>query len=115
MFPWDLQRWCAMIATPRELLDTSIAQLQLLMAFLGDQLGESARESRSSDTPDIRDCQKIFASLELMLAELRAARPKSAGVRSAPVTAGEGRSSSGTNRSARSGPAGGFRESPGSV
>jgi len=52
-----------MIVTPRELLDTSIAQLEILTAFLGDQLANRAVEARSSDTPEIRACRQILVSL----------------------------------------------------
>ncbi len=63
-----------MITTPRELLDTSIAQLQMLAAFLGDQLGERADGSESSDTPEIRACQEILVSLGALILKLQTER-----------------------------------------
>ena len=63
-----------MIATPRELLDTSIAQLQTLAAFLGDQLGESADDSDSSALAEIRACQEILSSLGALIVKLQTER-----------------------------------------
>lgn len=64
-----------MITTPRELLDTSIAQLQVLAAFLGDQLGESADASKTTATPEIRACQEIQASLMALIVRLQTVSP----------------------------------------
>jgi hypothetical protein len=61
-----------MIATPRELLDTSIAQLQMLTAFLGDQLADRAVEPTASDTPEIRACREILVSLAALVVKARA-------------------------------------------
>ena len=61
-----------MIATPRELLDTSIAQLQMLTAFLGDQLADSAVESKASDTPEILACREILVSLGALIVKVQA-------------------------------------------
>ena len=61
-----------MIATPRELLDTSIAQLQTLTAFLGDQLGGRAVESKSSATAEILACQEILVSLGALIVKAQA-------------------------------------------
>jgi len=61
-----------MIATPRELLDTSIAQLQTLTAFLGDQLGENAVALDA--TAEIRACQEILVSLGALILKVQAAR-----------------------------------------
>jgi len=63
-----------MTATPRELLDTSIAQLQTLTAFLGDQLTASARQSGSPATPEIRACEEILVSLGALILKVQAAR-----------------------------------------
>jgi len=63
-----------MITTPRELLDTSIAQLQMLTAFLSDQLGESADESQSSATAEIRACEEILVSLGALIVKVQTAR-----------------------------------------
>jgi hypothetical protein len=61
-----------MIATPRELLDTAIAQLQMLTAFLGDQLADSAVESKASDTPEIRACREILVSVGALIVKVQA-------------------------------------------
>jgi len=72
-----------MIATPRELLDTSIAQLQTLRAFLGDQLGGNAVEPQPSATPEILACQEILVSLGALILKVQATRRmRSAGLRS---------------------------------
>ena len=69
--------------TPRELLDTSIAQLQMLAAFLSDQLGESADESASSAAAEIRACEEIVVSLGALIVKVRTARRgRSGGFRS---------------------------------
>lgn len=65
-----------MTATPRELLDTSIAQLQTLTAFLGDQLSANARQSESPATPDIRACEEILVSLGALILKVQAARDR---------------------------------------
>ena len=62
-----------MIATPRELLDTSIAQLETLTAFLGDQLGGRAVESKSSATAEILACQEILVALGALIVKVQAA------------------------------------------
>jgi len=51
-----------MTITPQELLDTSIAQLQTLVAFLDDQL--SCTESPAVET---RACAAIARSLYLLI------------------------------------------------
>ena len=62
-----------MIATPRELLDTSIAQLQLLTAFLGDQLADRAVETKKgSGAPEIRACREILVSLGALIVKVQA-------------------------------------------
>jgi len=58
--------------TPGELLDTSIAQLRALVAFLGDQLGDSARAERA--TSEARACNEIRLSLSVLILKLQAAR-----------------------------------------
>jgi len=49
-----------MMITPAELLDTSIAQLETLAAFLGDQLGDRSARAASS-TSETRACEEICA------------------------------------------------------
>jgi hypothetical protein len=68
-----------MITTPRELLDTSIAQLQMLTAFLSDQLGESVDESKSSATAEIRACEEILVSLGALIVKVQTARRRRSG------------------------------------
>jgi hypothetical protein len=59
--------------TPGELLDTSIAQLQTLVAFLGDQLGD--RNGRPEPaTLEARACEEILLSLSVLIPKLEAAR-----------------------------------------
>ena len=50
----------AMMITHRELLETSIAQLQTLAAFLNDQLSESADGPAERETDA---CQQILRAL----------------------------------------------------
>lgn len=72
-----------MITTPRELLDTSIAQLQMLAAFLSDQLGESADDSAPTATAEIRACEEILVSLGALIVKVQTARRgRSGGFRS---------------------------------
>jgi hypothetical protein len=61
-----------MSATPRELLDTAIAQLQMLTAFLGDQLADRAVESRSSDAAEMLACREILVSLGALIMKVQA-------------------------------------------
>jgi hypothetical protein len=63
-----------MNTTPRELLETSIAQLQMLTAFLGDQLGARADEAARSATPEMRACHEILVSLGALILKLQTAR-----------------------------------------
>lgn len=60
-----------MTATPRELLDTSIAQLQTLSAFLGDQLGVVT--ARAESAAEIRACEEILVSLGALILKVQAA------------------------------------------
>jgi hypothetical protein len=62
-----------MMITPGDLLDTSIAQLQTLTAFLGDQLGDSS-DRPESGTAETRACQDILLSLSVLIVRLQAAR-----------------------------------------
>jgi hypothetical protein len=61
-----------MTITPLELLDTSIAQLQTLVAFLDDQLGWT-----ESATLETRACKEIARSLCLLIRTHRAPRCES--------------------------------------
>lgn len=79
-----------MMATPPELLDTSIAQLQTLIAFLGDQLAERAVEAKSSDTPEILACREILISIGALIVKVQATTRLTRGrVRSERVRPGE--------------------------
>ncbi len=61
-----------MMITPAELLDTSIAQLQTLAAFLGDQLGDRSARPASS-TSETRACEEILRSLSMLILKLETA------------------------------------------
>jgi hypothetical protein len=61
-----------MTATARELLDTSIAQLQALSAFLGDQLGVVT--ARAGSGAEIRACEEILVSLGALILKVQVAR-----------------------------------------
>jgi hypothetical protein len=63
-----------MSTTPLELLDTSIAQLQMLTAFLGEQLDWCAERSESPATPDVIACHEILVSLGTLILKVQAAR-----------------------------------------
>jgi hypothetical protein len=64
-----------MTITPRELLDTSIAQLRTLAAFLGDQLGESGDDSEvSAGTLEVCACKEVLVSLGALIPKLQATR-----------------------------------------
>jgi hypothetical protein len=70
-----------MMITPGELLDTSIAQLQTLVAFLGDQLGDR-NERPEPATLEARACEEILLSLSVLIPKLEAARHMTAAGRS---------------------------------
>ena len=53
-----------MTITPGELLETSIAQLRTLVAFLGEQLDESGSgDTAQASAPEVRACKDILVSL----------------------------------------------------
>jgi hypothetical protein len=61
-----------MMITTRELLETSIGQLQILAAFLGEQLG--GRDDRSkSGTAETRACHAILDQLTALILKLESA------------------------------------------
>jgi hypothetical protein len=62
-----------MMITPGELLDTSIGQLQTLVAFLGEQLGDR-NERPEAATAEARACGEILLSLNVLIPKLEAAR-----------------------------------------
>jgi len=63
----------AMMISPAELLDTSVAQLQTLTAFLGEQLGDR-NDRADSATSEARACAEILLSLSVLILKLEAAR-----------------------------------------
>ena len=71
-----------MSTTPRELLDTSIAQLEILRAFLGEQLGAPTDKSEFTVTSDVIACQEILISLGALILRVQAACAESGGFRS---------------------------------
>jgi hypothetical protein len=70
MTPGPLEREFAWMITPGELLETSIAQLQTLVAFLGDQLGDP-NERPERATLEARACEEILLSLSLLIQNLK--------------------------------------------
>ena len=65
-----------MTITPGELLETSVAQLRTLVAFLGEQLDGSARGATAqSGMLEVRACQNILVSLTVVLQDAPALDP----------------------------------------
>ena len=68
-----------MTITPRELLDTSIAQLQTLVVFLSDQLPETdVSRPVEADALEVRACREVLLSLSALIPKVqvgRCARP----------------------------------------
>lgn len=61
----------ALMVTPRELLDTSIAQLRTLVAFLGDQLAECGGASTvQSASREFCACKELLISLGVLIPRL---------------------------------------------
>jgi hypothetical protein len=67
-----------MTITPNELLDTSIAQLRTLAAFLREQLGNGA-DRMPSAAAQVRACKELLGSLSALILRLQAARETAAG------------------------------------
>jgi hypothetical protein len=67
------ERESAMMITPEELLDTSIAQLRTLAAFLAEQLGDSSEQPQCA-TSETHACKEILFSLGVLIPKLQAAR-----------------------------------------
>src|SRR5579872_5264544 len=59
--------------TPQLLLDTSIAQLQTLAAFLAEEMGEYRQRSVVA-TPEARACKEILLTISVLIPKLQAAR-----------------------------------------
>ena len=64
-----MSREFALRISPQELLDTSLAQLQALTAFLHDHI--AAEGQRAGSPPETRACQEIMRSLEGLIAAAR--------------------------------------------
>ena len=63
---------------PQDLLDTSIAQIQTLTAFLREQLVERGGEPES-ETAVSRACNEILADLTVLMLRIRRRREAEAG------------------------------------
>jgi len=59
-----------MLITPQEVLDTSVAQLETLAAFLCEQLDESIDDPRHV-TNETRACREILGSLRVLILRVR--------------------------------------------
>ena len=62
-----------MTITPNELLDTSIAQLRTLTAFLREQLANGADRTPST-AAQARACRELLGSLSALILRLQSAR-----------------------------------------
>jgi len=67
-----------MTITPDELLETSIAQLRTLDAFLREQLADGA-DGVPSAAAQLRACKELLSSLSALILRLQAAREMFAG------------------------------------
>jgi hypothetical protein len=56
--------------TPQEVLDTSVAQLETLAAFLHEQLGEGS-DAPERVTTETRACNEILRSLRALILRVR--------------------------------------------
>jgi len=67
----------AMTITPADLLDTSIAQLHTLAAFLGDQLdGSGGGGDVQSASSEVCACKDALVALSVLIPRLQAARTR---------------------------------------
>ncbi len=62
-----------MSLTPSVLLDTSIAQLRTLAAFLAEEMGEY-REKQDIGNLEARACKEILLTISVLIPKLQAAR-----------------------------------------
>jgi hypothetical protein len=62
-----------MTLTPRVLLDTSIAQLRTLAAFLAEEMGEFREKSEAANL-EARACKEILLTISVLIPKLQAAR-----------------------------------------
>ena len=65
-----VQRGINMFITPQEVLDTSVAQLETLAAFLREQLDESI-DDPGHVTTETRVCKEILGSLRVLILRVR--------------------------------------------
>jgi hypothetical protein len=65
-----------MTLTPRVLLDTSIAQLRTLAAFLAEEMGEYGQKPEAAANPSLeaRACKEILLTISVLIPKLQAAR-----------------------------------------
>jgi hypothetical protein len=63
----------AMSLTPHVLLDTSIAQLRTLAAFLAEEMGEYRHKSEAANL-EARACKEILLTISVLIPKLQAAR-----------------------------------------
>lgn len=62
-----------MTLPPRVLLDTSIAQLRTLAAFLAEEMGEYSKKSEPASL-EARACKEILLTISVLIPKLQAAR-----------------------------------------
>ncbi len=62
-----------MTLTPGVLLDTSIAQLRTLAAFLAEEMGELRDKSEPANL-EARACKEILLTISVLIPKLQAAR-----------------------------------------
>lgn len=62
-----------MTTTPQVLLDTSIAQLRTLAAFLAEEMGEYRQRSIVA-SPEARACKEILLTISVLIPKLQAAK-----------------------------------------
>jgi hypothetical protein len=62
-----------MTLTPGVLLDTSIAQLRTLAAFLAEEMGEY-RDKAEPASLEARACKEILLTISVLIPKLQAAR-----------------------------------------
>ena len=65
-----MSREFALLISPQELLDTSLAQLEILTAFLHDQLATDDQETGLA-APETKACEEIMRSLDDLIAATR--------------------------------------------
>ena len=68
-----------MLITPREMIDTSVAQLETLAAFLGEQLGEGG-DGPGHVTKEMCACTEILGSIRALILRVRRKERCSTGI-----------------------------------